>query len=392
MRFRVLLIFVILGGWGSIFAENSLANPIIDSISPTTAVVGHNIHIYGQQFGEIQGTGTVIFNGGSTADQIFIWSENEIVCQVPDLAQTGCLTVTTNVGASNCSNIVILNTGEFYFLSGMIAGIPADPDLDYKDIRITAVETSGANLGNEIVVSEDGSYQMALFPGTYNLKLYVHIGKWDSLLGRYVNLLYVNGYIIESEIVISSDTNLDLPIPIHVLSGRITDESGTGIPDVYLSASPATPNVASVWSYTYSRNETGSEGNYSMYLVPETYSLDIFPPTGTRFAVTAVDISIDGNNQRDIVLEEQPLLSGMITGIPADPELDYKDIRITAVETSGANLGNEIAVSEDGSYQMALFPGTYDLKLYVHIGKWDSPLGRYVNLLHVMDTSSRVTL
>ena len=94
---------------------------------------------------------------------------------------------------------------------------------------------------------------------------------------------------------------------------------------------------------------------------------------GTWFAVTAVDISIDGNNQKtDIGLEEQPLLSGIITGIPADPELDYKDIRITAVETSGANLGNEIAISEDGSYQMALFPGTYDLKLYVHIGKWDS--------------------
>ncbi len=121
-------------------------------------------------------------------------------------------------------------------------------------------------------------------------------------------------------------------IPIYVLSGEVTDESGTGLPDVNLQTFFEIPGGLGISSSTFSNDEPGSEGYYSMYLLPETYSLTINPPTGTRFAATTIDVSISGNSNLNIVLEEQLLLTGSISGIPSDPELDIKYGWIKAVK------------------------------------------------------------
>ena len=93
--------------------------------------------------------------------------------------------------------------------------------------------------------------------------------------------------------------------------------------------------------------------------MPGTYDLEVIPPEGTRLAKEKKEITISSNQSLNIVLEEQNLISGTVSGIPTDPGLDYA-FWVRATETTGANLGNEAVVPQNGEYQMALFPGTYN--------------------------------
>lgn len=68
MKFRVLLMFAVILGWNGIFTENCMADPIVATVSPATVATGQEVHIFGQQFGENQGTGSVTFFDGIAAD------------------------------------------------------------------------------------------------------------------------------------------------------------------------------------------------------------------------------------------------------------------------------------------------------------------------------------
>jgi hypothetical protein len=111
--------------------------PIIDSISGPGGVVGSEITITGSNFGADQGTGSINFFDGVTATDISYWSDTEIVCTIPTDAQSGCVTITTDQGMSDC-----------YFISvtGCVGDIDTDHDVDGSDLAHTAVHLNTSDL------------------------------------------------------------------------------------------------------------------------------------------------------------------------------------------------------------------------------------------------------
>jgi hypothetical protein len=73
--------------------------PNIGSLSPTSGAVGASVTITGANFGDMQGTSTVTFNG--TAATPTSWSATSIVVPVPAGATTGNVVVTVAGVASN---------------------------------------------------------------------------------------------------------------------------------------------------------------------------------------------------------------------------------------------------------------------------------------------------
>jgi len=73
--------------------------PAITSLTPSSAAVGTAATIAGTDFGAIQGTSTVTFNG--TVATPTSWSATNIVAPVPSGATTGPVVVTVNGAASN---------------------------------------------------------------------------------------------------------------------------------------------------------------------------------------------------------------------------------------------------------------------------------------------------
>jgi RHS repeat-associated protein len=84
----------------SLAAGPILPVPVVTSASPTVVGPGYSVTIVGSNFGDIQGTSNVYFNGAA-ASSITSWSMTQIVAIVPASASTGPVTAIVNGVGSN---------------------------------------------------------------------------------------------------------------------------------------------------------------------------------------------------------------------------------------------------------------------------------------------------
>jgi Tol biopolymer transport system component len=114
-------------------------DPIITSIVPSASTGTSQITIYGNRFGATQGSGVVTFwwEEGQASAVVSTWSNTIIDCKVPANAQTGCVTVTTAEGVSNCFPFIILQNarGKLAYVS------PKDGE---SDIWVMQIDPYGA--------------------------------------------------------------------------------------------------------------------------------------------------------------------------------------------------------------------------------------------------------
>jgi restriction endonuclease S subunit len=148
-----------------------LPTPNITSLSPTSGPIGTPVVISGTNFGAIQGTSTVTFNGTSAAPTT--WNATSIGAPVPNGASTGNLVVTVNgVPSSGVSFAVTPNITSLSPTSGPIGtsvtvagtsfgstqgtsivtfnGTNASPTA-WSDTSIVTPVPSGATAGNVVV-------------------------------------------------------------------------------------------------------------------------------------------------------------------------------------------------------------------------------------------------
>jgi fibronectin type 3 domain-containing protein len=200
----------------------------------------------------------------------------------------GCSSLSTIKSETYHQQIV---PGSVNILSGTmtINGVPVEPGM-MNSVRAT--EVSGANQGNSANVSAGGQYQMALFPGTYNIIYTYNSYTYDPILQITTSASFQETVVTNRNI--ESDTTLDIPIQMHTLSGRITDIHGAGIANVYIAATKMNMCGANT--------RTAPDGSYSLELTPWNYSIQItpnplqFPPFLIR------NIQIFSDTIRDIVL------------------------------------------------------------------------------------------
>ena len=83
--------------------------PSITSVSPTSGPVGTSVTITGTNFGSMQGSSTVKFNG--TPSTPSSWSATSIMAPVPTAATTGNLVVTVSSTTSNGVNFTVTSSG-----------------------------------------------------------------------------------------------------------------------------------------------------------------------------------------------------------------------------------------------------------------------------------------
>lgn len=76
--------------------------PEIYNINPTALLSNGTLIIKGRYFGYNQGSAFVSFTDKITPQNILGWSDTQIECLIPLGIQSGCLSVITNKGKSNC--------------------------------------------------------------------------------------------------------------------------------------------------------------------------------------------------------------------------------------------------------------------------------------------------
>jgi protocatechuate 3,4-dioxygenase beta subunit len=226
---------------------------------------------------------------------------------------------------------------EFYLLSGTLTDASGDPLQGY----VYANETTGANLGNH-VYSSDGTYEMALFPGTYRVYAYVY----NSYSGGY----YYLSTPYET-LTVNANTTLNIAVPsyeLYHLTGKVSDANGVGLPNIRVYSSGGVCQ-----SYT----TTSSDGTYNALVIPGTYHLHFVPPDDSGFIQKYLyNIPIYNDYYQEVFLDsqEQYTLSGTITDASGNPLRGW----VYANQIGGSYHYNN-DYSSDGTYEMSLFLGTY---------------------------------
>ena len=240
---------------------------------------------------------------------------------------------------------------EFSILSGTVSGIPAGSG---ASLELIAEETSGANLGNTIYITENGPYQMALFPGVYNL---YYLGSLSGMFNGQWTSCNIYRYPLNQNLPITGDTALDFALSFYELTGVVTDTDGNVIPNVKLHAYSNNTNSSSFTSV-----EPGSEGTYKLNLTSGTYTLlvsappDLYPPFEIK------KLHITGNTARDIVLSwDYTVLEEAIAAITPSLELhfdqfdviDQGQVKVYEVPVTAPRDQMELIVNWEGSEVLA---------------------------------------
>jgi hypothetical protein len=235
------------------------------------------------------------------------------------------------------------NSPEYYILSGTVI----DPNASAVQGTVYAWEQTGANQGNYCSIS-NGSYRMALFPGSYGVYAYLY---------KY----YTNGYIYYNTntqyTTISSDSTLSLNTPaftFYHVSGKVSNSAGTGISGVSIRL------YGSSSSYT----STLSDGTYDAIVTPGTYTLQVEPWLSSGYSKESIyNIQVNGDVIRNATLARGLVLSGTVIDSNGTRHQTY----MSAYEINGSNSGNYGWGNSDGTYQLPLSQGTYVVQAMVYL-------------------------
>jgi RHS repeat-associated protein len=164
--------------------------PAVNSISPTSGIVGTQVTINGLGFQATKGSSTVSFNG--TVGAVVSWNDTQIVATVPAGAATGPALVTVN-GVDSNSDIL------FAMPNPMIASLsPSSGPVS------TQVQINGSGFG-----ATQGSSSVTFYPGVN-----ASIVSWsDSQIQATVPSATTTGLVKVTVGGITTTSNVDFTVP-----------------------------------------------------------------------------------------------------------------------------------------------------------------------------------
>ena len=274
-------------------------------------------------------TKVIMFDGGGST---------QMICQ-------GTNYILSSRSIPQSIGVLAAPSTEFYLLSGTLTNSDGDPVAGW----VYATETTGANLGNQVYTS-NGTYEMALFPGNYNVYADVY---------TYYSQGYTRIRTQTQNITINQDSNLDikeLAYSLYHLTGKVMDTNGVGIANVAIRANHNSGDC-------YANITTNSDGTYDLLLLDGTYSLYFTPPADSTFLEEKIyNFQISENATHNVFLNSsEHTLSGILIDTNQNPASGWW---VYANEVNGADY--KYFWYSDGTYQMSLLPSTYKVYAYAY--------------------------
>ena len=193
------------------------------------------------------------------------------------------LTVRYNAGLLDLANSRMT---DHYTLSGTIT----DPN-NASYIEVYVSDAQGANEPTYVLTSNK-TYQMALFPGTYDVTCYSH---------------YASGTWVKSNsqrIAISQNTTLNITVPTYTfyhIRGYVKDSNGNGISGIFVSFNNNNYNCYN----NANEIKTDTSGYYDLIVLSGTYSISFSPPDGSPYQDWHIQQNINGNITLSDIVPEQ---------------------------------------------------------------------------------------
>ena len=223
-----------------------------------------------------------------------------------------------------------------------ISGIVTDPSgVEVADVFINAFIGEEFRYVSGTRSFFDGSYSIALPPGTYNLIFEPQPGS------PYVRQIL-------KDIDVDGDEQLDVALTLGLtLSGQVTGPSGAGIAQAGVSMR----NIETDESFG---TGTDPNGEYRQVLPPGTYVISVGPPPDSRLGFKEIpDVRVVMDLTLPITLETQIGLTGQVL----DPDGNPVPFAHLSAEVAGEGRGGT-GVDDQGFFNFPLPAGTYTIIIY----------------------------
>ncbi|MCL0079016.1 carboxypeptidase regulatory-like domain-containing protein [Dehalococcoidia bacterium] len=194
----------------------------------------------------------------------------------------------------------------------------------------------------------DGNYTTIGLPaGTYEMRVY-------PPEGVYLAPAFISGIVVAAGQTTTVDVTLEAG---GLISGRITDEAGVGVPNARVSVwDPATG--ARGWA------RTDADGYYTTTgLLPGVYEMEIFPPEGLDLApafIPDIVVTAGQTTEVNVTLEEAGVIAGTVRDTDGNPA---ERISIHVWHEATGDWMGHAWTADHGSYAVTVPAGTYRISL-----------------------------
>jgi hypothetical protein len=256
-----------------------LVPPSITSLTPSSGAVGTSVTIGGTNFGTLQGTSTVTFNGIAATPTN--WSATSIAAPAPSGATTGNVVVTVGGLASNGVNFTIVPPPSITSLtpnSGTIGtsvtiaganfgasqgtstvtfnGIATTPT-SWGAASIAAPVPNGATTGNVFVTVRSVASNGLLFTVSSPGPSLTSLGLTQGPVGAIVTITGTNFGATQGTSTVTFNgtagtpsawtaTSIDVPVPVGATTGNVTVTVGGSASNVLPFTVTPPPNITSI--------------------------------------------------------------------------------------------------------------------------------------------------
>ena len=341
-----------------------------------TAIQQYDLFNYGNRVGGSQSD-----ENGSFQFSIYVNQDTDFLLHPPtdrpDLATTKITAF--NISSDTVTNFTVDNSRT---LSGYLRDAQGRP-IDHVSIHILDQQTN-QDAAELAWTDANGFFQATVAPGVYKFRPSVEPwGHWDEATSSQLVPTYPLPdlsmiFYLGENTAVSGDTQVNLTMPLAVLSGKTVDSNGVPVPGVQLRASHQHFTAIQQYDlFNYGNRVGGSQSDengsfqFSIYVNQDTDFL-LHPPTDrpdlATTKITAFNISSD--TVTNFTVDNSRTLSGYLRDAQGRP-IDHVSIHILDQQTN--QDAAELAWTDaNGFFQATVAPGVYKFRPSVEPwGHWD---------------------
>jgi hypothetical protein len=256
------------------------------------------------------------------------------------------------------------------------------------------VQAGNGDYYNYTWTDGDGDYSLAVAPGSYTLSFYDNSETYGS--GYYSDTGFTYDLSAASAVAVASSDvtgkDVTLPLALHI-KGKVTKSGGGALSDIFVSA-----NSAGSGSYAY----TDTSGNYSVAVAPGSYTLSFQDNSGTygsgyystggftysAGSASAVAVSSVDVTGKDVILPLAVHIKGKVT---KSGGTGLSGIGVLASST-GSGPSFYADTTSDGTFSVAVAPGSYTLWFYDSAGTYASGYYSTAGFTYFVSAASTVAV
>lgn len=308
-----------------------LTGKVIDANnSPQAQVrvqISHNQQVGGQHYlletqGVIEHSNAITDSEGQFQLALFTNQATQLILSPVDRRSDQASTIIqdfTLVG--DATQTFVLN--EALTLSGYLKDNENNP---IDNTMITAHDVvSHQRVGAVAFTDNNGYFAIKVAPGNYKLRPYLQprnpLGNGQSG-PSYPVPDYAAVYYLPNNIEVLADTEINVTVPMSILTGEAIDENGVAVPQVKLQAdhnfsSEDTSYYLENFGDSFGSNAISDESGFFNFALFTNQDIDIsvVPPEGSGFAITRVQHKLTQETLEDVILQHvDPVAPSIIAG------------------------------------------------------------------------------